>query len=192
MASAAKKCARTQKDKVEHWLQEACKSLQSNVHKSYSSAAKAFEVNYHTLRNRYLGLTWRPIEAHKVQQLLNNAQEKVLTDWLVYLGHTGHAVSKCTISPKVEMLCRRTPSKTWLKGFLKWHPNLVLGRLTGLDPKCAQAFNFPTADHHFKLLKSFIDEHRIPWENIYNMDEKGLQLGGGRKAGGEKLFFSHS
>ncbi|ETW79440.1 hypothetical protein HETIRDRAFT_419178 [Heterobasidion irregulare TC 32-1] len=192
MASAAKKRARTQKDDVEHRLQEACKSLQSNVHKSYSSAAEAFEVNYHTLRNRYLGLTRRPVEAHEVQQLLNNAQEKVLADWLVYLGHTGHAVSKCTIGPKVEALCGRTPSKTWLKGFLEQHPDLVLGRPTGLDPKRAQAFNFPTTDHHFKLLKSFIDEHRIPWENIYNMDEKGLQLGGGRKAGREKLFFSRS
>ena len=52
-----------------------------------------------------------------------------------------------------------------------------------------QAFNFSTADHHFKLLKSFIDKHSSPWENIYNIDEKGLQLEGGRKVRGEKFFF---
>ena len=54
MASAAKKRARTQKDEVEHRLQEACKYLQSNVHKSYSSATKAFEVNYHTVKSRLI------------------------------------------------------------------------------------------------------------------------------------------
>ena len=55
-----------------------------------------------------------------------------------------------------------------------------------------QAFNFSTADHHFKLLKSFIDKHSSPWENIYNIDEKGLQLGGRRKARGENFFFPQS
>ncbi len=40
-------------------------------------------------------------------------------------------------------------------------------------------------------LKKVIDTYEIPWENIYNMDEKGIQLGGGRKGDGQKYFFSH-
>lgn len=31
-------------------------------------------------------------------------------------------------------------------------------------------------------------EHEIPPENIYNMDEKGIQLGGGRKRNGRKFI----
>ena len=94
-------------------------------------------MNYYTLRNQFLGLTWRPSEAHEGQQILNNAQEKALVDWLIYLGYTGHAVSKHTIGPKVEALCGRIPAKTWLRGFLERHPDLMLGRPTGLDPKRA-------------------------------------------------------
>jgi len=33
-------------------------------------------------------------------------------------------------------------------------------------------------------------ENKIPWENVYNMDEKGIQLGGGRKGNGRKYFYS--
>ncbi|KAJ3989521.1 hypothetical protein F5890DRAFT_1400939, partial [Lentinula detonsa] len=35
-----------------------------------------------------------------------------------------------------------------------------------------------------------LTKHNIPWENIYNMDEKGVQLGGGQKNSGWKYFFS--
>ncbi|KAJ4486602.1 hypothetical protein C8J55DRAFT_424560 [Lentinula edodes] len=31
------------------------------------------------------------------------------------------------------------------------------------------------------LLSNYLKDNNIPWENVYNMDEKGVQLGGGRK-----------
>jgi len=74
--------------------------------------------------------------------------------------------------------------------FLKWHHELVLGQPSGLDPKRAQAFNFVTCDHHFRLLSTFIAEHGVSWQNVYNMNEKAIQLGGGQKGNREKLFFS--
>ncbi|KAE9386202.1 hypothetical protein BT96DRAFT_743431, partial [Gymnopus androsaceus JB14] len=43
---------------------------------------------------------------------------------------------------------------------------------------------------HFQLLSNLLKEHGIPWENVYNMDEKGVQMGGGRKNSQEKFFFS--
>ena len=33
-------------------------------------------------------------------------------------------------------------------------------------------------------------EKDIPWENVYNMDEKGIQLGGGRKGTRQKFLFA--
>lgn len=82
------------------------------------------------------------------------------------------------------------PSKDWMDDFLKRHPEVVLGRPSGLDPKRAQAFNLTTVQHYFDLLDGFLKEHEIPWENIYNMDEKGIQLGGGRKGNRTKYLFS--
>ncbi|KAF9033590.1 hypothetical protein BJ165DRAFT_1324339, partial [Panaeolus papilionaceus] len=52
------------------------------------------------------------------------------------------------------------------------------------------AFNRHTVGKHFDELTAFLKEHDIPWENIYNMDEKGIQLGGGRKGDGQKFFYS--
>ncbi|EDR03047.1 uncharacterized protein LACBIDRAFT_307607 [Laccaria bicolor S238N-H82] len=49
----------------------------------------------------------------------------------------------------------------------------------GLDPKRAQAFNYTALNDHFVKLEKVIKDNDIPWENIYNMDKKGIQLGGG-------------
>ena len=39
-------------------------------------------------------------------------------------------------------------------------------------------------------MKATIDEHKIPWRNVYNMDEKGIQMRGGRKGTHTKYYFS--
>ncbi|KAF9078005.1 hypothetical protein BDP27DRAFT_1143387, partial [Rhodocollybia butyracea] len=54
------------------------------------------------------------------------------------------------------------------------------------------AFNFTTVNHHFKLLSELLKEKDIPWENVHNMDEKGIQVGGGQKGSQEKYFFSRT
>ncbi|KAG1758507.1 hypothetical protein EDD22DRAFT_740700, partial [Suillus occidentalis] len=50
------------------------------------------------------------------------------------------------------------------------------------------SFNHTNVKHHFELLKKVVEEKEIPWENVYNMDEKGCQRGGGRKTSPEKYF----
>ena len=56
-----------------------------------------------------------------------------------------------------------------------------MGKPSGLDPKHAQCFNRATIDDHFCQLGEVLDAKGIPWANVYNMDEKGCQQGGGRK-----------
>ncbi|KAF8591605.1 hypothetical protein K439DRAFT_1260996, partial [Ramaria rubella] len=43
------------------------------------------------------------------------------------------------------------------------------------------AFSKPIVTNHFQMLGEILTRYDIPPENIYNEDEKGLQLGGGRK-----------
>jgi hypothetical protein len=45
-------------------------------------------------------------------------------------------------------------------------------------------------DEYFVLLEDYIKEYGIPPENIWNMYEKGVQLGGGRKNVGVKYILS--
>ena len=61
-----------------------------------------------------------------------------------------------------------------------------------LDPKWAVCFNYPSIKSYFEQLKAVIEEHEIPWENIYNMDEKGCQLGGGCKGRRQKYLFGRN
>ncbi|KAG1746663.1 uncharacterized protein EDB91DRAFT_1079978 [Suillus paluster] len=106
---------------------------------------------------------------------------------------TGHPLSKCNLCAKVSELSKKLKEKkrltgkdlelekNWIECFLTHHPEIKLGCPTGIDPKQMQMFNFTTVNHHFKLLVNFLKSKGIPWENVYNMDEKEIQLGGGRK-----------
>ena len=84
------------------------------------------------------------------------------------------------------------PSPNWIYSFMARNPDLNFKRPTGLDPKRVQNFNPTVIKHHFQLLGDFLAEYDIPWENIYNMDEKGIQLGGGRKLDNTKYLYNRS
>jgi hypothetical protein len=172
--------------------QEACAALRDGSCSTVTEAAKVFDIPYATLRRRHHGLTRPKVHAHENQMLISLAQEAVVCEWLAYLGATAHPISRRSIAPKVEAICGTWPSKSWIRSFLVRNPVLVLGRPRGLDPKRARAFNFTTVEHHFELLQEYINKHNIPWENVYNMDEKGIQLGGGRKGTQQKYFFSRN
>ncbi|KAJ7787300.1 hypothetical protein B0H14DRAFT_2399676, partial [Mycena olivaceomarginata] len=47
----------------------------------------------------------------------------------------------------------------------------------GLDPKRAKAFNGPVVGRFFDKLTKTINEHEIPIENVYNMDERSWEEG---------------
>ncbi len=72
--------------------------------------------------------------------------------------------------------------------FLGRHPSIRLGKPSSLDPKRSKAFNQPVVERYFEMLKRLVDEKEIPIENVYNMDEKGCQCGGGKKVSSRKFF----
>src|SRR5216683_5488868 len=74
------------------------------------------------------------------------------------------------------------PGSNWINCFEKRHPEIHVSRPGNLDPKRAQNFN-PTNIHHFyELLKHIYNTFpNLPPEHVWNMDEKGVQFGGGRK-----------
>jgi hypothetical protein len=70
---------------------------------------------------------------------------------------------------------------TWPKRFCKRHPDLKMKKTTGLEKARANALNPSAVNGFFDMLTDVIKEHDILPENIYNMDEKGIQLGIGAK-----------
>lgn len=170
-------------------IKEACEAVRTGQIRNLSLAAHEFEIPYTTLRNRYHGIAQPAKEAHEHERLLDPAQEQVMVDWMRFLGFIGQPICRATVRPKLFELCGRLPGKTWVWRFVNRHPELKLRKGSGLDPKRAQAFNFPVVNDHFKKLQKVLTENEIPWENVYNMDEKGIQLGGGRKGTGCKYFY---
>ena len=170
---------------IEDLIQEGCRILASQKKPQYTAVCQELQkcygrvIPYGTLHNQFLGISLPHRKAHVQQQLLSPEAEKVLVDWIVYLSETAHPFNKWTIHKKAEALCGKKPSHSWIRWFLKHWPKIQLGKPSNLDPKHAQAFNHPVVGKHFDLLLEIIQKHEIPVENIYNMDEKGCQQGGG-------------
>jgi hypothetical protein len=171
---------------IQQLIELGCDILRSQKKPNISEARREVHkrtgtnIPYHTLHNRFLGKTRPAQEAHVTQQLLSPEAEKVLVDWIIFLSNTRHPLSRRTIRKKAEAICGKVPSAKWIYLSLAQHPDIKLGKPSGLDPKQAWAFNHPVASHHFDLLRKIVAEHQIPVKNIYNMDEKGCQRGGGR------------
>ncbi|KAF8601777.1 hypothetical protein BDV93DRAFT_509825 [Ceratobasidium sp. AG-I] len=177
-----------EREAQERQIADALKALSDGSYKSAHAAAVALGLNPKTLRDRWLGRRKDGISAQAPCRLLTPTQSDILDSWCIHLSWTGEPLSQTTIIPYVEALCGTQPSPSWVKRYLHDNPHLVFRRPTGLDPKRASTFNRATVERHFHLFKSTIALHDIPLENQYNMDEKGIQTGGGRRGTGEKFI----
>ncbi|CAK5274984.1 unnamed protein product, partial [Mycena citricolor] len=153
--------------------------------------AKKYNIANSTLAARWNNQTKSRAEADTDCQFLSPAKERVLATWIEYLGCIGVPLSKRAIRLRAAQLRsdRKKPSRNWIPLFLARHPEIKLATAHGLDPKRAQAFNKPVVGRYFDKLEELVQRYDIPVENIYNMDEKGCQRGGGKKTAGVKYFF---
>jgi len=130
--------------------------------------------------------------AHERRQHLSNVEEQVLCDWIELCSDVARPLNKRTLLQKVQRIIGVRPSPKWYQKFLKQHPEVQLSKPSGLDPKRAQAFNCTTIYEHFVQLGAVLNKKNIPWANVYNMDKKGCQQGGGRRMQAIKYFVPHS
>jgi hypothetical protein len=106
-------------------------------------------------------------------------------------------VSTCVLltsiltTPYLGRVTGKYPGKHWHRRFIQRHPLLQLGKANGLDPKRAKNFNRANVLDYFEKRKKLNDKYgNIPPEQDWNMDEKGCQMGGGRKNNGRKYLFT--
>ncbi len=65
-----------------------------------------------------------------------------------------------------------------------------MARPNNLCPTRAKCFNEPTVQKHFRELRKIKERYNIRPENTYNIDEKGIQTGGGHTKSNKKFFFA--
>ena len=180
--------SRNDKTYTEDDIQAAIAYYRAGHHCNISQIANKFGVKRCTLRNRLQGIHGPASHSQQDKQHLTDAEEHVLCDWIEYRSETGHPLSKQTLLHKVEEVLGAKPSPKWYRRLLSRHPHIQLGKPSGLDPKHAQCFNQATINQYFQELGQVLDEKKIPWCNVYNMDEKGCQRGGGRRMQAIKYF----
>jgi hypothetical protein len=146
---------------------------------------------YQTLRDRWKKIHKSAPDGQTITRHLTVAEERVLVIWLVFLGRIGKPQSRSMISNLVFKLCGIVPRAGWFEGFERRHGDEIsFSRGSGLDPIRAQCFNQAAVATHFHWFDKEIKDKHIPPSNIWNMDEKGIQLGGGRKGDGTQYLFA--
>lgn len=175
-------------DPVEQQIQRALQALvESGLNKqgypslSIRKAALTYKVSLSKLTARWNGRRTRT-EAHVHQQLLTPPQELVLKEWIKSLGLRGVPLSPSTVAEYAAVILGDSVSTRWVYGFRKRHPDLVARWTTGLESCRARALNKTQVTEFFDILKDLTEQYHIKPHNIYNMDEKGLQLGVGKRA----------
>ena len=143
-----------------------------------------------TLQNRYKGQTTSRQKAAEKSQILLPEEETVLTEWCSLHGSSGKPASAPVLRGHALAISGKFPGKNWHRRFISRHPSLAFGKATGLDPKRAKNFNKTVVLDYFEKRKKLNDMFDgVPPEQDWNMDEKGLQMGGGRKNTGRKFIF---
>ncbi|KIJ44879.1 hypothetical protein M422DRAFT_141415, partial [Sphaerobolus stellatus SS14] len=132
-----------------------------------------------TLRCRFQGGK-NHHKGHEIQAHLDDEQEEVLIEYCKYQGLLAQPLSSLALRQHVYHLSGKQPSEEWVRHFFARHKEILMKTARGLDPKRAVAFS----------CKNEVVTRNIPPQNIFNFDEKGIQLGGGRKNIRSKYIFS--
>ncbi|RYO12746.1 hypothetical protein AA0111_g12465 [Alternaria arborescens] len=169
-------------------IQEAIQEIEScepGEHFSYQQLAKKYGVNRCTLARRHKGLT----EAYGVKHLSLHPQHE--TELVRYID----TLTERRLPPTREMIQRfasdlagKAVSETWVSRFLQRHPNhLISGYSKGMSKLRCNADSGAKYSLYFKLLVEKVEEYNVQPSHIFNMDEKGFQLG---RIGRTKRIFS--
>ena len=134
-------------------------------------------------------------EASAERQLLTPNQEQTLVDWVKHQGSMGLPFLKKELEAWASKLAGRQVGVSWYKNFMKRHrDDISAAKGVQLNPKCTSNFNKTVINGYFDRLEALHGHFsgEIPAEHIWNMDKKGIQLGGGCKNMGTMYFYSRS
>ncbi|KAJ2919050.1 hypothetical protein MD484_g1314, partial [Candolleomyces efflorescens] len=171
-------------------IQAALDGLQKGKYRSVRDAANKENVARSTLEDRKSGKhkAWKDAFVHL--QLLQPPEEQAVMDWVGHCAVIGRPFHVSDLKSAAHDVSGKVPGKNWHERVSQRHPEIVSSRPAHLDPKRAANFNEPTIKDYFDKLEAvFTEFNGIPAGNLWNMDEKGVQMGGGRNRGRKKHLF---
>lgn len=114
---------------------------------------------------------------------LTFAQEDALAEWVKEMGWRGVPLHASAVAQHALPISGKKIGEHWVQCYHIRHPELKVKWTSGLEKCQAQALNPTAVKNFYETLDCLIKEYNIPEENIYNMDEKGVQL----RVGGRTL-----
>ncbi|XP_023011872.2 uncharacterized protein [Leptinotarsa decemlineata] len=114
--------------------------------------------------------------------------ETDLADYVLHMEESGFGLTRRDIKLLAYQLAEKNnlthkfskenqlAGKTWLRLFLKRHPELSFRRPTGTSIARLKGFNKENVDEFFKLLEEAMEKHNYLANNIYNVDETGITV----------------
>lgn len=154
---------------------------------SVAEAARRFNIPRRTLRDWIRrGNANEPVRKLGRNPVFTTEIENQLKFRIVRLQQVGFGVTKQFICEKgaeiSEALKVKNPfskgeaGRYWFKGFLKRNPDIVLRKGENLSYGRLMRFNKQIVEHFFSLLRSVYEKSELQPQQIYNVDESGLQL----------------
>jgi hypothetical protein len=168
-------------DSIENSIQNALQDLDSGQVTSLRAAAMKWGVPRSTLSDRRRGLNNRHI-ANQPRQRLTPDQEKFLADWIIEQDHQGFPPTHARVR---EMALRvlqingdSNPLGTrWTESFIRRNPRIrscIGQKIESKRIKCTQPEHLR---EFFQRQEKIRSNYSLLPEDIWNMDEHGLQLG---------------
>jgi DDE superfamily endonuclease/Tc5 transposase DNA-binding domain len=119
---------------------------------------------------------------------LTHAEEQALAKWITHLMATGHPARHCFIKEIAEEIRRERHAHSaipvsypdlgnaWVPQFLSRHPSLQTTLARAIESARIKDVSSEAILNFFAIFSALLEEHQIPHENVYNMDETGIPL----------------
>lgn len=172
-------------------IAKARSDLDQGIVKNALQAARKYDIPTSTFYARLHGARSRA-EAAEERQKLSPAQEAVVVEWGKFLGYMGLACTREDITAKAREVAEEGVDlgRHWWRDFKVRHKKtLKFKKAQALDPTRARNFSKEKVAEHFKVYLEAKQAGDVPKENTWNMDEKAIQMGGGRRGSNRHFFF---
>jgi hypothetical protein len=145
---------------------------------SFRAAAATHGVNHETLRQRYNGRASHS-QAALHQMRLTPAQEQIVKEQVIECQARGIPLAPADVMKAATLISKQECGERWYRSFRQRNPDLI-GKISKcLEAPRAQALNRANVTKFFDMISDLTTKYNIPPHLIYNMDEKGVQLGKG-------------